>query len=77
MGGFGFVVIFFFVFGVNEFLMMIWGEVENILLRVEGLEIFYVDRILGLVFKILELGCREWLGLKMVNEVVVKNWVKK
>lgn len=49
-------VVGFLFIGVNEFLLMIWGEVENIFLRVEGLEIFYVDRTSGLVFKV---GCGE------------------
>lgn len=50
VNGYGFLVIFFFVFGVDEFFFMIWGEIESIFFRLEGGEILLVG--FGLGFKV-------------------------
>ena len=77
MNGFGFLATPSPAPGVNESPLLVWGDVENTPLQIEGSESPYVDRTLGPAFKILEPGRRERLRLKMANEVVARNQAKK
>jgi protein DGCR14 len=77
VNGFGFVATPSPAPGMNESPLMVWGQVENTPLLIEGSESPYVDRTLGPVFKISEPGPRERLGLKIANEAAAKNRAMK